>query len=364
MLFLLLVSLLQAQKKTQFASATPYFKSTATEEFLLYTSLESAVAKSDEVIGLSISATEKNFSELSKLSRLRYLYLDETFTSDSYYLSKAGLTDIFAVLEKLPELEYISLYDTRLLPMMNKFSRLKGIQFNKIQPEIFNANIKNFPNLELLILSDPAAKKLPISFEGLNRLKQVELFSTGLLVLPESMGQLKQLLVLKVLCGKVLSMPESWKSLTELKYLKITGSTAFKKFPLPVCSMIALEELIIELRQVQIVPDEISNLKELRFLYLNECQKLSDIAKGIGMLSKLEELHLSDADELYRVIELNQLDHPITVVLNRCLYHFLAKKLAEISNLKFLVLPNTLPEKELIKIKELIPAEKILLKAF
>lgn len=352
------------QKKISFGTATPYFKSKSTEEFQIYTSLESAILKSEDVIALKISATEKNFSDLNKLIRLRYLYLDETFTSNSYYLNKADLNGIFTQLEKLPDLEYISLYDTRLLELMHNLPNLKGIQFNKIEPDIFNANIKKFPDLEILIFSDPAAKTLPISFDGLNHLKQIELISTGLLVLPESIGKIKNLIVLKILCGKVLTMPESWKTLTDLKFIKITGSTAFKKFPIPICSMTSLEELIIELRLVEIIPDEISNLKELRILHLNECQKLSDIAKGIGQLPKLEELHLSDADELYRVIALNQLDHSIMVVLNRCQYHFLAKKLAEIKNLKYLVLPDTLSEKELKKIEELIPKEKILLKSF
>lgn len=358
------LNLLNAQTKTRFAHPTSCLIRDFTNEIMLYSGIDKSLEKQQEVIALSVSATEKDWSNLEKFENLKYLYLDETFTVDSYYLSKTGLSEVFKHITALKQLEFISICDPRILPYMKTMKNLRGIKFNRFDAALYQSESGNFPELQLLILNDPKIHTITFSFTGFDKLEQLEIYSTALLDLPATVGNLSNLRVLNVLCGKAVTVPDSYSKLKKLSYLRITGSSVLNKFPSCITAMESLSVLDIDLRNVKEIPEEVSNLKQLKSLTLNECQKIKSLPNGISEMNMLEEIYLSDADHLNDVMSLLKMSHPFLLLLNRCNYTEIAKALKDCAKLKAIVVPNGLPVKELDKIKAQLGENRVLIKDF
>jgi len=326
-------------------------------------SFKKAMETPQDAIAVTVSATDENLKNISTLSKLKFLYLDETFTQDSYYLSKEGLDTLFAIFSKLPALEYVSLCDSRLLPYLKHLPQLKGLKIKEFNWETFQQYIDHYSKLEVLIIEDSKTTRLPVVLGRMPSLKQLELYTINVTVFPE-LSMLQNLVVLKTSMGKITALSPSLINLESLKYLKVSGLVFFKKFPLEICNLKSLEELHFEVRDAGVLPEELGQLSHLRLLYLYDCNIVAHLPASIGKLSKLEELYMSDAPAHIDWSSLKNIDHPFLLLLNRCDYVKTAKELTGIPNLKALVIPeNTYPE--IVKrIEKYLPPEKILKRNF
>jgi hypothetical protein len=77
--------------KETFATKTSYLEDTYTKEFEVYPSLEEALKIPERAEAVSISANSPLLGRFSELQNLKIIYLDNTFTYDSYYLQKSGV---------------------------------------------------------------------------------------------------------------------------------------------------------------------------------------------------------------------------------------------------------------------------------
>jgi hypothetical protein len=348
--------------KASFAFNSGYIDApyTRSQEILSY---KKAMLNPAEAIAVTVSATEENLKEISKLTSLRFLYLDETFTKDSYYLSQAGIDTFFTIFSRLPQLEYISLCDSRLLPNLKALPKLKGLKIKKFDWDIFQQHIDNYRAIEVLLIEDSKTTRLPNVLGKLTSLRQLELHVINVTVFPD-LSMLENLLVLRMSIGKITSLPATLVTLENLKYLKITGLIYFTEFPKEICSLKSLEELHIELRDANHLPEELGQLSKLRLLYLYDCNDLVKLPAGLGKLSALQEFHLSDVNPFIDFTVLNTIDHPFLLLLNRGDYGKLAKQLALVPNLKALVIPESTYPEIVKKIEKYLPAEKILKRNF
>ncbi len=348
-----------SQEKTSFGLPTEYNKSEYCEYIQIVSSLEKALLTPETTIAVKISANSKKLSELSTLNNLKYVYLDETFTSVSFYLTKEKMEQFFQKISEMPSVNYLSFYDSKLLQFHPYLKNIKGLKINKLEDFNEHPQLLKLPLLEILIIKDPIVNYISSTIGQLKNLKQLELYTTDVLYFPE-VDQLSQLIVFKANIGKITQLHPSLTQLKNLRYLSINGLTNFKVFPEEICSLTNLEELHIELRNAQPIPDCIGMLSNLRILYLNDCQKIYEFPTSIAQLSKLNEIYLGDAPEHIQLSNLALLPSKFTLILNRCNYLGIAKQLNTIPKLKQLIVPTTILPKELKKLQEAIMAEKVI----
>lgn len=348
------------QIKTTFSLPTPYNQATYNQEIEIVSSLEKALANPETTIAVKIAANSKKLNEITSLKNLSYVYLDETFTSVSFYLTKEKMEQFFQKIAEMPSVNFLSIFDSKLLQYHPYLQNIKGLKIDKLEDFNDHPQLLKLPLLEVLIIKDPIVNYIPSTIGQLKNLKQLELYTTDVLYFPE-LAQLSQLIVLNTNIGKITQLHPSLTQLKNLHYLSINGLTNFKNFPEEICQLTNLEELHIELRNAQPLPESIGLLHNLKILHLNDCQKIYEFPSSFSQLTKLSEIYLGDAPEHIKLDNLSVLPIPFTLILNRCNYFGIAKQLNTIPKLKQLIVPTTILPKELKKLQEAIMAEKVII---
>jgi len=258
-------------------------------------------------------------------------------------------------------LEYLAINDSRLMALIKTPQRIKGLKINKYEWNTFQNNIEKFKNLELLIIEDQELNAIPNTVGTIITLKQIEINTVSMPQLPD-LSMLQNLVVFKAELGKIKKLPSTFAALKSIKYLSITGMVVFEEFPKEICNIESLEELHIELRNANPIPDEIGNLSHLKNIYLVDCQNISKLPVTIGKLKNLEFIYLSDAKNSLDITPLINLEHQYSLMLVRCNYNGFAKQLENSKTLKNLILPTSILPSELNRVEKYIPKEKIIKK--
>ena len=354
-----------AQNKSKFGFNSGYWPGPHTMETVRVSSLEAALNDQhpERILAVKIAANSDRLSEIKKLTALQFLYLDNTFTTNSYYLKEEAIAVFFQILGGMQTLEYLSVHDAKLLPYM-KGLKLKGLKLHHFDTDAFRDNILSFPQLELLIIRGPDMTALPEEIGGLANLKQLETYTLNLLTLPPSISNLNKLIVLKLMVGKLNDLPDNFSNFTALEYLSITGLTMFKRFPSEVCEIETLIELELDLRKVNVISDDIGGLKRLSKLSFGECHNLQKLPSTIGNLPNLEEIYLGYAENIFNLDELSLMLRPFTLVLNRCKYVRLANLLVDNPKLKAIAVPDDTLPGIIRKLKKILGDERVLLIQF
>ena len=182
-----------------------------------------------------------------------------------------------------------------------------------------------------LSLSNNQLTSLPESIGNLTNLVQLDLSSNQLTSLPESIGNLTNLQTLILVINQLTILPESIGKLSNLKVLFL-GYNQITSLPESIGNLKNLVQLDLENNQLTSLPESIGNLTNLRGLRLNNNQ-LTSLPESIGNLTKLEELYLVE----------NQLTS-------------LPESIGDLTNLRALWLyDNNLTNAERKKIKKLLP---------
>ena len=122
--------------------------------------------------------------EIKKFQNLRFLLLDEGFTTNSFYLNDKSLKSFFEICDQLPSFEYLAINDAKLMPYIKKPEKLKGLKISKLDRNSFQAAIPNFKNLEILIIDDQQVT-VPPFVGSIPSLRQIELYTESMPALPE-----------------------------------------------------------------------------------------------------------------------------------------------------------------------------------
>ena len=348
----------RAEKKISFGFKTEFSSAKVSEAFVLY-SFEAALQNPTEVVAVSVSGNDKNLPEIKKLTHLKYLYLDPSFSTNSFYLTSEGIGIFFNALKELNTVEFISICDYGLLDkvIQSTSGKLKGITLNTVCNQLFERNATFWNSIEYLSIKDPAITSLKLPYS--NSIRQFEINAANLARLDESMCQLVSLEVLKIQTGKITSMPVSFINLSNLKYLSISGTENFKLFPTQLFDATSLEELHVDLQYVKFIPEEISKLKKLRRLYLNGAIRLKELPKGLATINTLEELYIGSWDTPYNIDAISDISHPFLLILNVCDYSKIINLIPDYKNLTACVVPTSILPKELKKIKNLLGENKV-----
>jgi hypothetical protein len=350
--------------KKSFAFVTQYLDGQENPEMQISPNLAEALKHPDDVTALKIAPDEKNLESVNKLQHLQCLYLDETFKLENYYLDQGVIGRLFKNFSTLPELKFISICDSKLIPYAASLPNLRGLQLHDFNNADWEKSGDAFTNrLELLIIDDPKPWQWP-AIGQLNKLKQLEIKSLNFKSFPVDIGNLTQLRVMKVLCGNMLSLPASFQDLKALKYLEISGTPVFEEFPVQICSLVSLDELYLNLNNVRQIPESIGNLVHLKKLYLNYCKKLKEMPQSLDRLHALNELYLSQADDIKNLGGLDHTDHDFNVIMNMTPGRKLTEAMAANTHLVTLVISSRTQPYVIDKLKKDLPGKKVLTRDF
>ena len=141
-------------------------------------------------------------------------------------------------------------------------------------------------------------RELPPEIGLLKKLESLDLFCSKLKTLPPEIGNLENLVKLNLRKNYNIVLPKEIENLQKLEVLNLSetitlNQKAIGKFPICVCSLLALKELNISFCPIRnIIPPEIANLQNLEVLDLARC-KFTAIPPEIWKLKKLKSLELN-----------------------------------------------------------------------
>ncbi|MDB4293452.1 hypothetical protein N9954_08605 [Maribacter sp.] len=131
------------------------------------------------------------------------------------------------------------------------------------------------------------------------RVSSIVLWSENISTIPESIGNLEELVSFDLLGNKLKTLPAAFGNLNKLEILNLEGNE-FDQLPAAIGELESLQVLNLENNLLEQLPNEITNLSNLRELYLNLSGGffgqggLLSLPDDIGNLQSLEYLDLSD----------------------------------------------------------------------
>ncbi|XP_034675983.1 disease resistance protein RPV1-like isoform X1 [Vitis riparia] len=158
--------------------------------------------------------------------------------------------------------------------------------------EAFSEITEDMEQLEHLLLRETGITELPSSIEHLRGLDSLELINCeNLVALPNSIGSLTCLTILRVRnCTKLHNLPDNlrglWRSLIKLD---LGGCNLTEgEIPSDLWCLSSLIFLDVSENHIRCIPAGITQLFELRTLYMNHCPMLEEIGELPSSLTKME----------------------------------------------------------------------------
>ena len=180
----------------------------------------------------------------------------------------------------------------KLSDFLNNFSgstlNLRGKKLTNL-PE----SLGNLTDLIDLDLAKNQLTSLPDSIGNLTNLESLQLFRNQLTSLPDSIGNLKNLTVLRLDENRLTRCPESLRNLTNLTELNFGGNrlTNLTELVDILKDLTNLKELNLSDNQLTSLPESFGNLTSLTKLSLSDNQ-LTSLPESFGNLTNLKEVDL------------------------------------------------------------------------
>jgi Leucine-rich repeat (LRR) protein len=209
-------------------------------------------------LGKTTSNIEKNIGLLKNIEDLKVLV---SWKSEACYIPES-LFDLY----NLKNLVISGFSDTILSRNIKKLSNLAKLELSgnfKVLPN----EIGELKNLIALDISSIKITTLPNTIGKIKNLKSLEAHFCKLNRLPESIGDLEKLEYLNLGYNKIEELPKSIKKLTQLKELKLSNNN-LKELPSEIGDLSSLELLELANNNLTAIPVSIGNLAKLKTLYL------------------------------------------------------------------------------------------------
>uniref|UniRef100_A0A2N9E663 Uncharacterized protein n=1 Tax=Fagus sylvatica TaxID=28930 RepID=A0A2N9E663_FAGSY len=259
---------------------------------------------------------------LSSLQKLQMLDLSQTNINHLPILKTLRLTQLIlrdckglsrlCKLESLTDLQILDLSSTTALKQMrddslNKKGKLKILNLSKSVIDKLRPSSSQFPDLDLLDLSESVVEIPENTFKGMKQLRHLNISNTNIVKLPSlsELGNLRQLF-LRHCPLKELPKTEGLKRLQELDLSNASSLVDFQDQSFE--HLVYLRYLNFSNTKIKILPS-IAKLKNLRKVLLQNCGELTELSLS-KELAKLEELDLSGCTAL-KEIEANVLENMV-----------------------------------------------------
>ncbi|WVZ50170.1 hypothetical protein U9M48_001451 [Paspalum notatum var. saurae] len=145
-------------------------------------------------------------------------------------------------------------------------------------------------------------------------LRTLDFSETSGILLPDSIGQLKQLRCLIAPRMQNESLPDCITELAKLQYLNINDSVQISTLPEPICKLGCIQYLGLSgCSGISKLPESFGDLKCMVHLDMSGCSRISALPSSFGKLTNLRHLELSNCFSLQEMPEslcgLTQLQH-------------------------------------------------------
>ncbi|CAL5052286.1 unnamed protein product [Urochloa decumbens] len=228
---------------------------------------------------------------------------------------------------------------------------LRILDFSQCSSILLPASIGRLKQLRCLIAPRLLNKCIPLCMTELSKLKYLDLHgSSQISALPESIGRLGCLIYLDLsYCSGIRKLPDSLGNLTNLQNLMLPGCSHVEAIPESLCDLTKLQYLDLSLcGSLRTLPKTIGNLVNLQYLYLSHCWKIEDLPVSLQKLQNLLHLDMSKLINLRSDLSgaLENLTNLKYLSLNGTKAHF--ECIGTLTNLENLDLSNNNPLPESI----------------
>lgn len=201
----------------------------------------------------------------------------------SLILGNANDSILAPQIGQLTYLKMLDLSDTKIKNLPREFSKLQNLTELNLTGnafETFPQEIFALKKLEYLNMQGNQIKEIPIDITSLENLKHLGLGdmaygSNPISFVPPYIGQLKKLEFLSMeFCSQIDSLPMELSNLKNLKVLSLTGCS-FGSFPIVICELENLENLTISFQSdtFPTIPTCINKLQKLKTIVVQGCER-------------------------------------------------------------------------------------------
>jgi len=171
-------------------------------------------------------------------------------------------------------------------------NNIMALELNLNDTTTFYRNIKNMQKVQTLtVYSDSGL--IPNSIGELKNLQILVIGQHKNLKIPESIGQLKHLKTLSIGAGTAQSIPRTLGKLTDLQEFTVNENKGIIKLPTDITNLSNLEVLDLSYNGLTQIPEEIYKWKKLKILLLAG-NKITKLPKAIGQIKSLEAIYIDD----------------------------------------------------------------------
>lgn len=223
--------------------------------------------------------------------------------------------ELSATIGKLVTLKHLDLRGNQLSELPNEIGNLVQLEVLKVDNTgeyVFTNQLKNLPSsignlvqLDSLFLRGNLLTSLPNNISALQQLRYLDLSFNKFEQFPEKLTSLKQLNHLNLAVNHVPTLPSAIGDLSELRYLNIQGdffvhyTKKLKVLPESIGQLKQLETLIFSDNVVEVIPESISQCQKLAILDAKD-NLLQTLPNSFGELRNLAYCNLK-ANEIQRL---------------------------------------------------------------
>lgn len=155
---------------------------------------------------------------------------------------------------------------------------------------VLPASVGKMKNLRYLDVSDSGLETLPIELSCLTHLESLDLAKTCIEVLPSYVGSFQKLRYFNLHgCERLQKLPPTLGALTNLEHLDLSCCTGIGELPASLCSLLGLRLLDLSgCTKLQELPYQLGSLERLQILNLAGCSRLQKLPESLG------NFHFSD----------------------------------------------------------------------
>ncbi|CAL4990931.1 unnamed protein product [Urochloa decumbens] len=170
------------------------------------------------------------------------------------------------------------------------------LDFSGCSSILLPSSIGQLKQLKYLVAPRIRNEGLPKYITDLSKLQYLNLNgSSHISALPESIGNLGCLKYLDLSgCSAVSNLPESFGYLKCMMHLDMSGCSRIRELPISIGNLTNLQHLdLSECSSVKVIPESLCDLTRLQYLNLSSCRYIARLPEGIGSLVDLEYLNMS-----------------------------------------------------------------------
>jgi Leucine-rich repeat (LRR) protein len=184
--------------------------------------------------------------------------------------------------------------------------RLRTLDFSECSGILLPSSVGQLKQLRCLIAPRMQNESLPECITELSKLQYLNINgSSKITELPESIGKLGSLEYLRLSgCSGISKLPESFGEFKCMVHLNMSGCSRIRELPDSLGNLTHLKHLeLSRCSSIKAVPQSLCGLTQLQYLNLSSCACLEGLPAGVGSLIGIQHLNMSGCVQIRELPE-------------------------------------------------------------